>query len=408
MKVYIIQHDLSCDLSLLDGVDIVDLSSLVSYDYAQESFLPIDVRKTLSIRGYPLSSLEYTTYYKHFIAWRDLEDSGDEFGLILENIKSIKYTLAEINNLIPTLDPDWHIYFPFDGFERKTTPNKSFVLGFRWGTDAYFINRRSLPVLLEQRMVSVPVDEQFLFLSEKSLLNIDYEDAGMFGYGENTKYEADCNSAKLDHILSINVWSEEDLNEARIMLQEISVLFKQNDIDFFISDGTLLGCIRHKQIMTWDDDIDLSVEKFQISKLVSLIDDIEKYSIIKRYWGKSRYEYYKIWDNRSRSIDNLPYGFPFVDVWIYEIKGSKIIYNHGLEIPLEKIFPLQESLFEGACVSIPRKPLYYLDIKYPDWREQLRVFTWSHKNEKSSLYPLTARIAVKDDGMICQQRNTNI
>ncbi|SDK92649.1 LicD family protein [Pedobacter sp. ok626] len=401
MKIYIIQKESDSISSHLPNTDFVDLSQLTVDDSVQPIIKPQGIEHAEFCRGYPLSQFELSVYNRHYHAWKDLADSGDEYGIVLENVNTILYTMSEIRALVSAFDSSWQIYFPFDGFKKKTMLSDSYVLGFRWGTDAYFVNRSCLPLLLSHTKIAAPVDEQLLLFNKKNLINIDYEEIDVFEYGDSIAYEKDCNKSKLDQILGTNVWSKEDLSIVQQMLNDLSGLFNENGIDFFISDGTLLGYVRHRQIMAWDDDIDLSIERSEVPKLLKAVNSSKKYNILKRYWGKYKYEYYKIWNNKSDQIRDLPYGFPFVDVWIYDNKENDIVYNHGLEVPLNYIFPTRKALFEGALVTIPKEPLHYLDIKYPEWREQIRVYSWSHKKEKSGLFPLSAKISVDVDGLIC-------
>jgi GR25 family glycosyltransferase involved in LPS biosynthesis len=400
MRIYIVQEESNSALDRLARTDCVDLSQLTVHD-CEQCIQRHGMEYAELYRGYPLSQYEFSIYHRHYHAWKDLADSGEEYGIILENVNSTLYTLNEISELVSSFESSWHIYFPFDGFKKKNVLNDSSVLGFRWGTDAYFVNRTCLPLLLSHTNITSPVDEQLLLFNKKNLLNIDYEDINVFKYGSDIKYKRDCNKSKLDHILNTNVWSKEDLYSAQQMLNELSDLFNENNIDFFISEGTLLGYVRHKQIMPWDDDIDLSMERSEILKLIVAINNSKNYCITKRYWGKYKHEYYKIWNNKSDHIGDFPYGFPFVDVWIYDKEESDIVYNHGFKVPLKCIFPTRKALFEGAQVNIPNEPLHYLDVKYPEWREQIRMYSWSHKKEKPSLFPLSAKISVDVDGFIC-------
>ncbi|SDB46885.1 lipopolysaccharide cholinephosphotransferase [Pseudobutyrivibrio sp. YE44] len=66
----------------------------------------------------------------------------------------------------------------------------------------------------------------------------------------------------------------EDINELHNiqleMMEQFDKLCKEEGLTYFLAGGTLLGAIRHKGFIPWDDDVDLSMPRPDYEKLMSL------------------------------------------------------------------------------------------------------------------------------------------
>lgn len=118
------------------------------------------------------------------------------------------------------------------------------------------------------------------------------------------------------------------------MLIAFDKICSDNDIDCYLAGGTLLGAVRHKGFIPWDDDIDVYLRRDDYEKLMNL-----------------KYE-----DER------------------YEIKCYK--YTHGYYFPYAKIIDKKTELFEGG--RIDKNMGIFIDIFPLDYYDSRKDKTFEH------------------------------
>jgi lipopolysaccharide cholinephosphotransferase len=60
------------------------------------------------------------------------------------------------------------------------------------------------------------------------------------------------------------------------MLKDIDSFCSENNISYFLAYGTLLGAVRHKGYIPWDDDIDICLPRPDYERFISLYKNVER------------------------------------------------------------------------------------------------------------------------------------
>jgi len=155
------------------------------------------------------------------------------------------------------------------------------------------------------------------------------------------------------------------------ILVDIDKICKENNIQYFLIGGTLLGAVRHKGFIPWDDDIDIGMLRSDYEKFIELC-------LNKNVLGE------KYFLHCNESDEN--YFVPFIKVK----KNNTTFAEEDLEnlnthkgifldiFPYDNV-PKQNSIIQRIQAIIVRNIHYAIYVKYNIYKlknKKRKLFTW--------------------------------
>lgn len=134
------------------------------------------------------------------------------------------------------------------------------------------------------------------------------------------------------------------------LLKELDYVCKQNSLNYWIDFGTLLGAIRHKGFIPWDDDIDTSMMRDDYNKLVELFAKSSRNSDIyaeQTYLGKSQ-TLIKVKHKKCPSL--------FVDVFPHDF-SNMILTEEERYIQTKQLIKIRRHLTRNRFLNNTKKIL---------------------------------------------------
>ena len=122
------------------------------------------------------------------------------------------------------------------------------------------------------------------------------------------------------------------------LLKDFDTICKQNDIRYWLDGGTLLGAIRHKGFVPWDDDIDTAMLREDYEQI---IEAFEKYSRNPDIFVGHRYCPNK-YNNYHLKVQHRKCPYIFVDIFPWDTYGKRLSIADQLEKTIEKFEKAQD------------------------------------------------------------------
>ena len=132
------------------------------------------------------------------------------------------------------------------------------------------------------------------------------------------------------------------------LLKKFDVFCKENGIRYFLSNGTLLGAVKYKGFIPWDDDIDVFVPREDYEKLLSLFQDDGTYRLFA--FEKDRH-----------------YRFPFAKLCDMSTRKEEENTDNGVILGVDiDIFPLDAWSSDLHCaqreVKMINRKMFFLGL----------------------------------------------
>lgn len=189
------------------------------------------------------------------------------------------------------------------------------------------------------------------------------------------------------------------------LLREIDRICRNNKIQYFLSGGTMLGAVRHKGFIPWDDDIDIAMLRDDYERFKqACIEQLPKKYKYQSYTNKDGYHYFFDRITINETYFSTKYSDKFdmqkgisTDIFVFDKTSDKKFFqklHFSLLMKLRLVMnvrwinqPRKDKSYLLSKILLPVLRLFSMDT-YSKWYDKLLRF-YEKKNTSTVLAPAT-------------------
>ena len=175
--------------------------------------------------------------------------------------------------------------------------------------------------------------------------------------------------------------SKKNKEIAESLLLDVAKSLDILSVKYWLEGGTLLGIKRESRLLPWDNDLDLSINSSEVSKIDDLIMNLKsknlrvrvrKFDNTTEFFNKGDIRIIKI---RNKRFFNLLKGSVCLEIFVKYPKKENtywMIGNTIKNVPSKYYAKLQSIKFKDYLFSIPMLTEEYLTYRYGDWKKPVK------------------------------------
>ena len=171
------------------------------------------------------------------------------------------------------------------------------------------------------------------------------------------------------------------LREAQFMmleiLEEVHRICEENEIEYFLIDGTLLGAVRHGGFIPWDDDLDIGMTRENYNKFKKVAKEELNHSFFLQ----------SVETDKEYKLYHIPLKVRKNDTLFEEFGEENEPYHRGIYID---VFPYDKLSDNGLKAFVQKKVLGFLiKGKFKNLKEEKSIKGTMRKVIYTVLKPLS-------------------
>ena len=168
---------------------------------------------------------------------------------------------------------------------------------------------------------------------------------------------------------------------AESLLLDVAKSLNILSVNYWLEGGTLLGIKRESRLLPWDNDLDLSINSSEVSKIDDLIINLKsknlrvrvrKFDSTSEFFNRGDIRIIKI---RNKRFFNLLKGSVCLEIFVKYPKKENtywMIGNTTKNVPSKYYAKQQTIKFKDYLFSIPMLTEEYLTYRYGDWKRPVK------------------------------------